>query len=460
MPTVRGFVQRLEVGRAGLVTIVLLHADGSSADYIIPDLDADPERFNEYLSKLGIMRDAMDRAEPVEVEYDQKEGSTRSLARVARITRDQLAADETQRVAVSVVGVVIGTAVGTGGHMESADLATIVCMAADGSVQRYVLDMQIPERAVAQAQLGALLHAQEDGAVVTLEVTTRGLRIVAVGVGNTDEQGDGGGTFETSDGFVESIRHSPFATGLSGTALVMLTTAPPFNGAGNMVPLLPFTPQPLALLVAAGSAEYKLFVLALAEKLRVRVMLGGTKHGDKAVLNQVATSRTLTKMDTSDANAAADEKTSAFNIGNLVNEKPMKPLLVRGAKVLHALCSASRPVWIEVRRRSLDLGPEATCTEGVPTSDLSVRTIRDLHLPYGAEWVGLGCFNHGVYRFQFGFASPFEIFVDGEALCVHTSPDGKTRFAHACLDGDHEVRVALSAWTCAQVFDMDVYRIR
>jgi len=443
MPTVRGFVERLEVGRAGLVTLTLLHEDGSRQDYLIPDLDADPERFNEYLSKLALLRDAMDRAEPVEVEYDGKEGTTRGLSRVARITRDQLAGPgKTLRVTASVVGAVIGTAVGAGPHMESADMATIIGMAADGSVQRYVLDMQIPERAVAQAQLAALLRAQEAGATVTLEVTAESLRIVAVGVGDTDEQGSAG-ALDTIDGFVESIAHSPFATSFSGTAQVMLTTAPPFNGAGNMVPLEPFTPQAVTLLVAAGSAEYKLFVLALADKLRVRVMLAGAARGHDKPTNRVVEGANFTMVV-----AAGVEANTA------------KPLLVRGARVLHALCSASRPVWIEVRRRSLDIGPEVACTEGVPTSDLTVQTIRDLHLPYAAEWIGWGCFNHGVYRFQFGFTSAFEILVDGQPLCIHASADGTTRFAHACLEGDHQIRVVLPAWSCAQVFDMDVYRIR
>ena len=71
MPTIRGFVERLEIGRAGLVTASLSHDDGTQADYLISDLDADPERFNERLSKLGILRDAMTRAEPVEIEFDQ-----------------------------------------------------------------------------------------------------------------------------------------------------------------------------------------------------------------------------------------------------------------------------------------------------------------------------------------------------------------------------------------------------
>ena len=67
MPIIRGFVERLEIGRAGLVTAALRHDDGSTADYLIQDLDADPERFNERLSKLGVLRDAMARIrQPVE----------------------------------------------------------------------------------------------------------------------------------------------------------------------------------------------------------------------------------------------------------------------------------------------------------------------------------------------------------------------------------------------------------
>ncbi len=88
--TKRGFVQRIEIGRAGLVVVTLLHEDGATAEYHIRDLDADPERFNERLSKLGVLRDAMTRAEPVEIECsrEDKTGSPRLIERATRITRD------------------------------------------------------------------------------------------------------------------------------------------------------------------------------------------------------------------------------------------------------------------------------------------------------------------------------------------------------------------------------------
>src|ERR1700754_1051447 len=90
MPNVRGFIEAIEISRAGLVRVSLIHADGSRGDYIIEDMDGDPERFNERLSKLAIARDAQDLAEPVEIEHVQTE-SGNSIERIRRISRSDLA---------------------------------------------------------------------------------------------------------------------------------------------------------------------------------------------------------------------------------------------------------------------------------------------------------------------------------------------------------------------------------
>jgi hypothetical protein len=98
---------------------------------------------------------------------------------------------------------------------------------------------------------------------------------------------------------------------------------------------------------------------------------------------------------------------------------------------------------------------------GTPTSDLQPRTLRDLRLPYPAVWEGLGCFNPGIYRFQFQLATAFELFVDGEELCLHEADgDEGIYMAHACLGGEHEIRVELAQWTCDYEFVMDVYQLR
>lgn len=453
MPMMRGFVERLEIGRAGLVVAGLLHDDGTRADYQIPDLDADPERFNERLSKLGLLRDAMTRAEPVEVEFVLQNGLN-VIERVRRITRDNLSPTaETQTVQVMVAGVAVVAENRTGPNAEVSDVASVVTLAPDGTVQRYVLDLQIPERAVTESQLDMIRVAQSSGASLSLTVDSKTLRIIAVEIG-TGGVGTGGGEEVIVDGFVESIEHQPFTGGFGAT--VGFTTAPPFSGAGNVVSLIPFEPELRQFLVVPGSPEYRLFLAGLRDKLRMRVRAG--------VIARTPPRDDIDRRD--DARSVAstpglldrNPNTAVDGVGRTGADAAVT--LVRGAELLACLASASRPVWIQVSRKSLDVGPDAPCTEGLPSSDLSPQSLRDLQLPYTAEWLGLGCFNHGVYRFQFALDIPFEVLVDGKTLCVHSSEDGETQFAHACLDGEHEVRVVLTNWTCRKTFRMDVYRIR
>jgi len=96
----------------------------------------------------------------------------------------------------------------------------------------------------------------------------------------------------------------------------------------------------------------------------------------------------------------------------------------------------------------------------VPSSDLSPRTLRDLRLPYDACWSGWGCFNHGVYRFQFKVGVKFCVELDGKPLCIHAGDDKGVQFAHACLHGEHHLKVLLQGWTCDQEFVLDAYRLR
>lgn len=481
MPTIRGFVERLDVGRAGLATASLLHEDGSRADYLLPDLDADPERFNERLSKLGLLRDAMSRVEPVEVDYSSQAegGTTRYIDRIARITRDALAANgETARFTVFVVGVSLLADNRSGARAEVSDTATVVTMTDAGVVDSFLLDMQLPERAVAGAMFHMLRNAQAGGEPVTLVVDGKSRRIVGVeagGAGVTLQGGNGG----LLDGFVESITVAPGLAPMGNLALVQFTTAPPFGTAGNVVPLVPFTPALKNLLVVQGSAEYDLFVDGLRDKLRMRVVFGaavlergGNQPPDeKQPRDPKAGPLTRTPLDrlfkTAPApSAAAAAAPGAVGVGGgstdggKTNEAD-PAYLVRGTQLVAALASASRPVWIRIARRSLDQGPEGVaCTEGLPSNDLAPKSLRDLRLPYTAEWKGWGCFNHGVYRLQFELDVEFEALIDGKSLCLHASEDGKVQFAHACLHDEHEVCVMLKRWTCDQVFRMDVYRIR
>lgn len=455
MPTIRGFVEGLEIGRAGLLVATVVQDDGTRGTYRIADLDADPERFNERLSKLGLLRDAMDAAEPVEIEFTS-EGSANLIERVRRITRDSLEpVTATDRVTGMVIGVAVAARNLTGAASEAADRAVVGLMAA-GSAQSYVLDLQAPERGVAEAQLDLLREAQAAGDTVTLDVAVKERRIVSVTRGELGGAGDGGDKGEPIAGFVEAIAHSQLAQ--SHVMLVRLVTAPPFETAagGHFVKLEPFTPSEIALAVLRGSPEHALLEAALRDKLRVHVL--GSAAADSDRPNEPRDEPRDDNEPMSHVPLAADGGVIGVVDGAAGHARPLR--LVRGVELLHALASASRPVWIEVRRRSLDVGPEVPCAPGLPSNDLTPRTLRDLALPYKAEWSAIGCFNHGVYRFQFILDTPFELYIDGELRCLHAAEDGSAQFAHACLDGDHEVRVVLPEWTCRKDFAFDVYRIR
>ncbi|WP_225031051.1 hypothetical protein [Paraburkholderia sp. XV] len=447
--TVRGFVVRMEVGRAGLVVARLLEDSGDTSEYQIEDLDADPERFNERLSKLGILRDAMNRAEPVEIEYLTGEGGDgpRMLDRVVRITRDSVAAfGKLDTVDGFVTDLQLFAENRTGAQAEQADRAEISLLTGALATSNLVLDMQVPERHTARAQFDWVLAAYRNGEAVRLWFDAQTRRVVAVGAshGSADDNKTGA---QLIDGFVESL--SLCVPGVAGgnLARVRFTTAPAFFGNGNYVPLAPFVPVTLDFVVPKGSDGYRLFEAGLRDNLRMQV---------RAVPLAQAASDTPPKQSVeAPAPAAADTRAASQDAGLADYWLACCPVL------LAPLASASRPVWIRIARETLDHGIEGVaCTEGLPSNDLSPLTLRDLRIPYPAQWTGWGCFNHGVYRFQFQLDVPFRLCVDDEPLCLHVDADGKTRFAHACLCGECEVVVSLEEWTCDKTFSMDVYRLR
>jgi hypothetical protein len=478
--TVRGFVLSIEIGRAGLVTVRLIHDGGSIQSYVIADLDADPERFNERLSKLAILRDAMNRAEPVELEHSQGEGG-RSIERVQRISRDDLAPPRALELVTGLVlDVMVHVENRTGPDGERSDLARITLLTGDLATRQLVLHLQTPERLVANHQLQMIREAQQAGDLVRLLVegasfspdtgATTGnadSRILAVAV---DSSADAFGDDRAQEisGFVESLSLINLLPGSAAGnfAHVRFTTAPKFNGPGGSVGLSPFTPALWNLLVPRHSLAYDLFEAGLRDNLRMRVNLVSLEReeddededGDEPRPVPVGAAENTSAAMTSDARRILTRVRRTRAAGQV----PENLALVLGAELLAHLASASRPVWITISRATLDHGPESYgCIPGSPTSDLQPRTLRDLRLPYPAVWEGLGCFNPGIYRFQFRLATEFKLFVDGEEVCLHEGTgEEAVMMAHACLGGEHEVRVELPHWTCDDDFVMDVYQLR
>lgn len=440
MATHRGFVQSIQIDRAAVATIVVVHADATIGTYIIRDLDGDPERFNERLSKLAVLRDAMNRAEPVEIEHDTTEQGM-EIRTAVRISRDAIRPlGNLQQYSGIVVDLVVLAQNGIDATGDVHCQATVTLLAADLSTFTAILDLQIPERLVASDQLSMLREAQNTGSSVRLVMSTAAddsLKIVSVALGEAYGSVGGGGDITQISGFVETLSLiKDFPTESTVFAHVRFTSAPEFTGSGNSVSNDPFDPKAIDLLVPRRSLVYDLFEVALRDRLRMRV-----------------TAMTTTSEKT--------DVTGAVNIAVAQTNQPSALFIVSAAELVAPLASASRPVWVKVSRESLDGGPQKEmCAEGVPSNDLTISTLRDLKIPYAAQWEGIGCFNHGVYRFQFHLASPFTVAVDGRKLCLHDSSDPMVKFAYACLDEDHCVEICLEKWTCDQEFTFDVYRLR
>ncbi|MGA8029828.1 MAG: hypothetical protein WB992_22015 [Bryobacteraceae bacterium] len=454
----QGFVQKIEVNRGGQVSATLILTDGTTAVYTIQDLDADPERFNERLSKLGLLRDAMNRAEPVEIEHDTVNNSE-EIERIVRITRDDISLTS---ALTQVEGIVLAVQVNAqtliAAGLDSPDTATVTLLTPTFSTQTYTLNLQSPERLVAKAQLDILLNAQASGDTVQLMAQTSDNTIRSVAVGGSDAAFSGENTTIVS-GFVETLGLIGGASGSGASAdfaTVTFTTAPEFTGPGNTIAATAFTPQLLCFLVHKASPAYDLFEAGLRDNVRMRVRYASPQVGGDQNNSSGAGSQSTNPP------GAAAPKTSATGAVNNTGSNPRNPVQVALAvDLLAPLASASRPVWITISRDSLDCGPEGCgCVDGVPSSDLSVKTLRDLHIPYKAVWKGLGCFNHGVYRFQFNQPSGITLKVCCEKRCIYESDDKATSFGYACVQGDCEVVVELEDWTCDKDFQIDVYRIR
>ena len=460
MTTDRGFVQSIDVGRGGLVTVTVLLGDGTTAVYHISDLDADPERFNENLSKLALLRDAMNRAEPVEIDHEPGKAGE-EIDRAERITRDALADPAS---AATVVGLVVGVLVHgqnqAAASGEVADYAEVALLSTGGQAGTYRINLQIPERSTATDQLGLVRDAYAAGSMVGLTVTAADpeghqwvLEVANGGeIAGGGQGGEGQGT--TVSGFVEWLSLIPLALpapfGSASLANVGFTTAPPFNGPGGTVDTTPFTPQLIELLVVEGSLTYLLFKAGLQENLRMEVVAAPLKGGNNR---------------NGGGNAAAVAETAVGETAGAETavappNQTLETFLVNGAELLAPLASASRPVWIQIDRDMLDRGPDNDCVPGVPSSDLTPQGLRDLGIPYTATWRGLGCFNRGVYRFQLSPPAKARIWLDERLLCVYPADQPGVEFAYACVEGDHEVRVEIDDWKCGSDFGFDVYRLR
>src|SRR3954462_11165382 len=134
MPTSRGFVCALQVREDGWVefTLIAPHAGDALKTLLIPDLDSALAKAHKRLACLSLLRDALARSLPVEVEYDQDEKLGEIVADLTVYPRGSLSGRQVMRTEVGVIVNVsigeVGAESGASPYKDEADLAAVALL--------------------------------------------------------------------------------------------------------------------------------------------------------------------------------------------------------------------------------------------------------------------------------------------------------------------------------------------
>ena len=110
MPSFNGFVEALQVRDDGWVEATLLAPEAGNArdTFFLADLDGNVAESNRRLARLGLLRDALARSHPVEIEFRADGALGNEITDVVVHARASL---EGFRASRQLTGVVVGLAV-------------------------------------------------------------------------------------------------------------------------------------------------------------------------------------------------------------------------------------------------------------------------------------------------------------------------------------------------------------
>jgi hypothetical protein len=433
MATFRGFVESVQVRDDGWVELVLqaVHAGNARQTFFIRDLDGDVKSAHRRLAQLGLVRDALARTLPVELEFQASEDHGNLVEDLTAYTRPSFEGRTgVRRIEGVVIGFTIlerGPVTASSPYRDEADLASALLLTTGGNVEQVLVDLQRPDAMTAHAVVGLLREA------------FRTRRPVAVLVSETFRTDDARSSTNRAPGYVQTCewitvreetldyvfaflerlgqRYESYETGEPGQlshVRVLYTTAPGQTPEGDISDNGAFAPKTAEAWVHGDSPLLVRLEAALRDRLQVKLGL--------------------------------------------------KDTTVHEVEIVGRLGSAARPVWLEVHRRLLPSEDAGLC-DNVPT--IQSPTAADFNeVPVSMSWRGQAYFNQGIWRFVIKSSAPAELHVDGKRPCCEGGEsDGGNRIqqtlqCHAYLDGVHEVELHLSGRTCAQPFQLLVYRIR
>ncbi len=464
MSIYRGFVRSLEVRGDGWAEFVLqaVHSGNGSETFYISNLDGDILTANRRLAHLSLLRDAIARTLPVEVEYDSSDERGNVVEDLTIYHRPSF---DGRRPGRRIEGVVIGVMVIERGpesaaspYVDEADLAAVTLLLDDGSLEQAILDLQRPDTLSAQTMFQLIKKAHRTRRPIALLLDSDSefhekpgggrdvKRAAAASTGNDAGVGYIVGceyeavperSLDYTYCFVERLGQryesyeSESAAELSNTS-VIYTTAPSQTPEGDVSDNGTFAPETREAWVHSDSPLLKRLENALRNSFQVKIGLDDRQIHEVVVVGHMG--------------------------------------------------SAARPVWIKIDRVALEPETEGLCNN---TPTIVYPDTSDFNeIPHAVAWRGEGYFNEGIWRFSVRAGGDYRLTVDGKPVCceidktdrglaagfnsLEYSSDVSSRFesrgrsnlCHAYLNGIHKVEIALSSHTCSKPFNFQAYRIR
>ncbi|HEY3381249.1 MAG TPA: hypothetical protein VGK32_05735 [Vicinamibacterales bacterium] len=449
MATYRGFVQSTLVRDDGWVETVVkaVHAGNAITTFFIPNLDGDLTQAHKRLGQLSLLRDALARVEPVELNFTSDASQGNLIQDVTIVPRQSIDGRRGSRL---VEGVVIGVSItergpesGSSPYRDAPDLAAISLLRDDGIVEGLLLDLQRPDPGTGQAELEMIQRAHRTRRPLQLMVAPEHTPGADKGV-KLDAATDGKGE-TTAAGYIQTCRFvvlpaadldyryafierlgQRYESYTAADALaashveVVCTTAPGQTPEGDVSDNGTFTPQKLTVLVHADSPLLALLKTALRDGLQVKLGLQGRD--------------------------------------------------VHEVELVAGLGSSARPIWICTSLETVDCGHAGPCLNQ-PT--ISTPDGADLdRVERAVEWRGDGYFREGIWRFVVSAPGKFRLLIDAKPVCCEAggtcgSPAGGRDLEvsgpgqlHAYLKDMHRVELRLEGYSCRATFKLQIYRIR
>ena len=462
MPMFRGFVQSLQVRGDGWVEAIVqaVHAGNARQTFFLRDLDGDVTSGNRRLAHLSLLRDAVARVLPVEIEYGTGEAGQSDV--IDDITIHPRPSIDGRAGARRVEGVVIGCAItqlgpqsGATPYLDAPDVASVTLLQDDGTLESFRLDLQRPDPLTAQAMLALLREGHRTRRPVAVIVgavpaaTTPGrddhAKATATATRGKESTGDVQAcewltvpteSLDETYAYIERLgqryeSYEPSEAPALSHVRVVYTTAPGQTPEGDVSDNGAFSPQRREAWVHDDSPLLKRLEAAMRDQLQVRL---GLREGH-----------------------------------------------VHSVELVAGLGSVARPIWITVNRCPLPPEDDDCACENTPTVQQPGAGALDA-VRVRVAWRGQAFFSKGIWRFVLATTGEASLRVDGKDPCCHDGGEseasasvehdmaksrifdaarrGSLRLCHAYLCGLHDVEVVVSGRRCADPFQLKVYRIR